>query len=103
MPKSIPFESHHQEFLSDPEQARIYLEVALEEYEKDANSEAFLLALRDVAAARGGLGKLAQRTKLNRGHIYRTLSNRGNPRLDTLVKILRTLGFKLSVEPLSTK
>lgn len=103
MPKSIPFETHHQEFLNDPERARIYLETALEEYEQDENAEAFLLALRDVAEAQGGLGKLAQRTGLNRGHIYQTLSNQGNPRLNTLGKILRDLGFRLSIQPLETE
>ncbi len=51
MGKSVPFEAHHLEFLKDPERARVYLEVALEEYEKDHDSEAFLLALRDVAEA----------------------------------------------------
>ena len=75
----------------------------LEEYEQDRNSEAFLLALRDVAEAQGGLGKLAERAHLNRGHVYQTLSSKGNPRLDTLVKILHNLGFKLSIEPLKTE
>lgn len=103
MGKSISFETHHQEYLSDPERAKTYLEVALEEYEHDGNSEAFLLALRDVAEAQGGLGKLSHRASLNRGHIYQSLSNKGNPRLDTLVKILHSLGFRLSIKPLKTE
>lgn len=71
MGKSVPFEAHHLEFLKDPERARVYLEVALEEYEKDHDSEAFLLALRDVAEAQGGLGQLAKRASLNRGQSTR--------------------------------
>ena len=103
MARSILFEKHHQEFLSDPERAKAYLEVALEEYEKDQNSEAFLLALRDVAEAQGGLGKLAKQASLNRGHVYQALSKEGNPRLDTMAKILHSLGFRLSIEPLKTE
>lgn len=101
MKASVPFEKHHFEFLNDPERAQAYLEVALEEYAIDHNTSALLLALKDIAAAQGGLGKLAQQTNLNRAHIYKTLSREGNPRLDTLEKILNSLGFRLSIEPLA--
>lgn len=100
MKASISFEKHHLEFLRDPERAQAYLEVALEEYATDHNTSALLLALKDIAAAQGGLGKLAQQTNLNRAHIYKALSREGNPRLDTLEKILNSLGFRLSIEPL---
>ena len=50
MKTSIPFEKHHLEFLSDPERAQAYLEVALEEYARDQDTSAFLLALKDIAA-----------------------------------------------------
>ncbi len=84
------------EALKDPEEAKVYLEVALEEYEED--KEAFLLALRNVAEAQGGLSALARRTNLNRQNLYRALSPRGNPRLHTIGAILHGLGFRLSVE-----
>ena len=100
MKASIPFEKHHREFLRDPERAQAYLEVALEAYGTDQNTSALLLALKDIADSQGGLGKLAQRTNLNRTHIYKALSSEGNPRLDTLEKILNSLGFRLSIEPL---
>lgn len=38
-----------------------YLVMALEDYENDKNSDAFLLALRDVAQAHGGLGSWPNR------------------------------------------
>ena len=59
------FEDSLKERLADGEYARIFLDVALEEYEKDGDTEAFLLALRDVAEAQGGIGKLAERTNLS--------------------------------------
>ena len=102
MNKYRDFKDYHIKKLKDPEEARIYLDVALEEYEKDKDTEAFLLALRDVAEAQGGLGRLSERTKLNRQNLYKALSEKGNPRLQTVEEILNGLGFRLSVEPVKT-
>ncbi len=99
----IPYKDWLQEYLSDPEEARGYLEVAIEEYEEDGDTEAFLLALRNVAEAQGGLGVLAKRTGLNREHLYKALSPKGNPRLRTIGAILHGLGFRLSVVRLQTE
>lgn len=94
------FEDGLKERLSDPEYSREYLAVALEEYEEDGNTQAFLLALRDVTEAYGGLSKLAARTKLNRQNLYKALSAKGNPKLGTIGTILQGLGFRFSIEPL---
>ena len=45
------FKDYHIEQLRDPEDAQIYLSVALEKYEKDGDIEAFLIAIRDVVEA----------------------------------------------------
>lgn len=90
------------ENLKNPLEAKAYLEVALELYEKDKDSEAFLMALRDVTEAQGGISKLAQRTHLNRQNLYRALSPHGNPKLDTIGTILHGLGFKLAIRPIDT-
>lgn len=86
------------ESLADKSEAIAYLKVALEEYEEDHDTEVFMLALRNVAQAYGGISKLSEKTKLNREHLYRILSKRGNPRLITLGTVLRGLGFRLSIE-----
>ena len=94
----VEYKDWMDDYLSDPEEARAYLDVAIEEYEEDGDLEAFLLALRNVADAQGGLGELAKRTGLNREHLYRALSEERNPQLSTVDKILHGLGFRLSVE-----
>jgi probable addiction module antidote protein len=86
------------EALKNSQKAEAYLKVALEEHEEDKDPEAFLLALRNVAEAQGGMTKLAKKTQLNRQNLYKTLSGRGNPTLDTLDTILHGLGFRLSIE-----
>ena len=60
MKPSVPFEKHHFEFLSHPDRARAYLEAALEDYASNRDRPALLLALKGVATAKGGLGKLAR-------------------------------------------
>ena len=45
------FKDYHIDQLRDPEDARIYLSVALEDFEKDEDIDALLLAVKDVAEA----------------------------------------------------
>lgn len=103
MKKSIPYQKFLSQQLADPKEARVYIEVALEEFEQDRDPVAFLLALRSVADAKGGIAQLAERTGLNREHLYRILSAKGNPRLETIGTILSGLGFRLSVLPLGSE
>ncbi|MBI9104758.1 MAG: putative addiction module antidote protein [Spirochaetales bacterium] len=84
-------------FVIDQDEASEYLKVALEEYEEDGNLDAFLKAIRTVADAQGGISKLAEKTNLNRQHLYRSLSENGNPTIRTLDSILHSLGLKLSL------
>ncbi len=84
------------ESLKDPEEAAAYLNAALEE-ERENAEELFLLALRNVAEARG-ITKIAAAAALNRESVYRALSAKGNPRLSTLGALLNTLGLRLAVE-----
>ena len=46
------FKDYHIDQLRDPEDARIYLSVALEDFEKDEDIDALLLAVKDVAEAK---------------------------------------------------
>ena len=55
----------------------------------------FLIALRNVAQARGGLGALSGETELNRQALYRMLSEDGNPTLANLMKVLAVLGIDI--------
>jgi probable addiction module antidote protein len=93
----IDFKETLMEDLRDPDYARIYISTALEEYKTD--SKAFLLALKDVADARGGLTKLARKINLNRENLYKVFSSRGNPRLSKIETVLHGLGFRLDVHP----
>ncbi len=93
MAKSKPYRDELLESLRDPQEAMEYLNAALEE----DDHEVFLLALRNVAEAHGGMAQLAERAKLNRESLYRMLSADGNPELRSLDALLHALGFRLAV------
>ena len=86
-----------KDFIKDPSEASEYLKISLEEYENDGNLDAFLKAIRSVTDEQGGITKLAQKTNLNRQHLYRSLSKNGNPTIRTLDSILHSLGLKLTI------
>jgi probable addiction module antidote protein len=92
--KSIPWEPYLINSLKNPKEAEGYLNAALE----DDDPRIFLLALRDVAEAHGGMSKIARTCKLNRESLYRMLSKKGNPSLESLSKLLSGMGFRLAVE-----
>jgi probable addiction module antidote protein len=94
MRKLRRYEDVLDEDLQDPNEALGYLNACLE----DGDPNVFLLALRDVARARGGIAKLAENAELNREHLYRMLSENGNPELRSLEALLDALGFRLSIK-----
>jgi probable addiction module antidote protein len=87
------YENNLKEDLLDPNEAAEYLNAALE----DGSQEVFLMALKDVANAKG-ISEIERETKLNRENLYRILSTQGNPKLKSLSSVLHRVGLKLSVE-----
>ncbi len=71
-----------------------YLNAALE----DGEPAVLLEALRNVAVAKGGMAALARAAGVSRESLYRTLSRQGNPKIETIMELLRALGLKLTVE-----
>jgi probable addiction module antidote protein len=56
----------------------------------------FLVALRHLVLAHGGMAKIAKASGLNRESLYKALSRGGNPGVDTLRKILAALKIKVA-------
>ena len=65
----------------------------LNEIAKEGDAELFQVALGDVARAKG-MAKIAQRKGLSREHLYRALSENGNPRISTVSKVLDAIGIE---------
>lgn len=99
--KSVPSSSHEAALMTRLQKsaklAAAYLQAAFEE----GDQAAYLLALRRVAEARGGMASIARAAGVSRESLYRTLSEGGNPRLTTLTAVLQASGLSLSVRAAS--
>ena len=91
---SVSYRDDLLERLKDPKFAAGYLSKCLED-----NEATFLVALRDVADAHGGLRHLSKKTRLNREHLFRMLSRSGNPSLHSLRQLAGAVGLKLTLQP----
>lgn len=80
--------------LKNPKEAVGYLNAALE----TGDQKVFLLALRNVVEAQGSVTKLAKKTRLNRVSLYKITSSKGNPTIDSIIKIFASMGMKMKIE-----
>ncbi len=92
MAKLTPFDV--ADYLDNEELLSEYLSVALE----DPDPDIFLMAVRNVARARG-MTQLAKDSGLGRESLYKALSPGAKPRYDTVLKLVAALGVKLHAIP----
>jgi len=78
--------------LTDPEEAVAYLNAGLEE-----SLPAFLKTLKNVTQAHQ-MTKIAKDSGVQRETLYRSLSEQGNPTLQTLTSVLTAMGLRIKVE-----
>lgn len=84
------------EHLGSDEAVAQYLSIVLEE-----NDPAELAhALGTIARARG-MTEVARASGVTREALYKALRPTSQPRFDTIMKIINSLGLKLSVQPAS--
>lgn len=88
MKKNARFDA--ADYLDNEEVIAEYLNAALE----DENPDVFLVAVADVAKARG-MAQLAKDTGLGRESLYKALAPGAKPRYDTVLRLVRALGMEL--------
>ena len=76
-------------YLDSDEAIAIYLT----EIAETGDSNDFIVALGDVARAKG-IAEIAQKTGLARESIYKALTSGAKPRFDTIVRIMNALNLK---------
>jgi probable addiction module antidote protein len=84
------------EFLDSEEAIFAYIEAAFE----DGNPAIIKKALGEVARARG-MTSIARDAGVTRETLYKALSENGDPRMSTLVGVMKALGVKLTAVPAS--
>ena len=87
--KLLPFDAAR--YLNDDAAIAEYMTAVLE----TADDDLLLLALGDIARARG-MADVAKAAGLGRESLYKALAPGARPRFDTVLKVARALGVRLS-------
>ncbi|TGR25998.1 MULTISPECIES: addiction module antidote protein [unclassified Mesorhizobium] len=82
------------EFLDSEEAIFAYIEAAFE----DGDPAVIAHALGNVARARG-MTSIAKDAGVTREALYKALSDKGDPKLSTLLGVMKALGLRLTAEP----
>jgi probable addiction module antidote protein len=88
--KTRPFDV--AEYLETSEDIKHFLQAAAE----DGTPEEFIHALNTAARAKG-MSEIAKQAGVTRASLYKSLSDGGNPRFDTIYKVTKALGCRISV------
>lgn len=89
--KVYPFDPANH--LETEEDILFYLEAAME----GNDPKHIARALGSIARSKG-MSEIARKTGLGRQALYKSLSEDGNPTLETLVAVLSVLGLELTVQ-----
>lgn len=96
VPRDKSYDESLTKALQDPNEAAAYIEAVMD-LEDPA---ALLVALRHVANAHG-MAEVARRAEVGDKTLFKALSANGNPTLNTVHKVLASVGLRLSVTPAS--
>ena len=87
----LPFDAAR--YLTDDKAVAEYMSAVLE----TGDPEMLLAALGDVARAKG-MARVAKDSGLGRESLYKALAPGAKPRFDTVLKVTRALGVKLTAQ-----
>lgn len=90
------FDEISEEYFADnPEEIDAYLTEIFATYAEDADSAALLSQLRVVARVKG-ISAMAKEIGITRQGLQKALSGQGNPRLENMNAIMRSMGYLLT-------
>lgn len=81
------------DYLDDDEIIQEYLHTVLEE----GDSKDIITALGHIAKAIG-MSKIAEKTGMSRPSLYKALSENAKPQFETILKVLRAVGYNLRIK-----
>lgn len=83
------------DYLDSPEAMAAYLNATMDDSDGDVGAIAD--ALGAIARAKG-MTHVAEQAGLGRQSLYKALSREGNPTIETVYKVARVLGLRLTVQ-----
>lgn len=85
------------EQLKDENFQKEYMNESLAEYVETGNFNAFFRSLENVIKSRDSISGFCEKAGIDRALLYDIFNGKRVPRIDTLAKILKTLGYNLQV------
>lgn len=83
--------------LKTEEDIKEWLSLNLAEYLEDGNLNAFVRSLEYVVRAKDNISNLSRKTGISRSNLYAIFRGEVTPQFDTVLKILKELGYTLKV------
>jgi len=77
------------------------IEAYLNAFFEDDDYKYLPLALADIARARKAMTTAAKAAGVSRTSLYQSLSEDGHPAFETIAKVAQSLGYRLSLVPVS--
>jgi probable addiction module antidote protein len=94
--KTQPFDP--AAYLDDAESLAAYMSEALA-----TEDPAFIADALGVVARARGMSEIARESGLSRESLYRALSPEGNPEFNTILRVIRSMGLRLSTTPIEER
>jgi len=85
------------DYLKSEKDIEEYINVVLEE----GDYKFLPVALADIARARKAMTSIAKAAGVSRTNLYQSLSENGHPAFETIAKVAQSLGYRLSLVPIS--
>ena len=95
--ENITHEEHMNNVLLDEEYQKMYLNAAIQDFILDGNYDLFFQSLEQVIRARMSISECSKKTGITRKALYEMFKGERTPRLDTIGKLLKELGYTLQV------
>jgi probable addiction module antidote protein len=94
---TIPYNELEKKYMEDYEYQKEYLNLSLEEYIADGDFNKFYKSLEKVIKSRESISSFAKKVNIDRSNLYTLFNGEKVPRLDTIAKILKELGYTIKV------
>lgn len=83
--------------LKSEDDIKEWLSLSLEAYLEDGNLNAFVRSLEYVVRAKDNISNLSKKTGISRSNLYAIFKGDVTPQFDTVLKVLKELGYTLKV------
>ena len=94
---TISYEELSEKHMLDIEFQKEYLNLSLAEYISDGDFNKFFKSLEKVNKSRESVSSFAKKVNIERANLYTLFNGEKVPRLDTIAKILKELGYTMQV------